>query len=153
MFRPAILVSIFACMPGIGGCVERNINIDSNPSGALVYLNEEEVGRTPLKKPFKWYGNYSVTVRKEGYETLKTTTQVKPPAFQIVPLDFFADVLPFTFKDEQHFAYTLQPATEGPGGAAGLEQRGEAMRGQLETSQFATTRPTPTTKPATRVTY
>src|SRR5688500_18580755 len=55
-----------------GGCVVREMVIDSEPRGALVYLNDQEIGRTPLTKEFTWYGTYDAVVRLEGYETLKT---------------------------------------------------------------------------------
>ncbi len=48
-----------------GGCVERTIHITSDPSGALVHLNDEEVGRTPVTVPFTFYGVYSVRLTQE----------------------------------------------------------------------------------------
>ena len=42
---------------------------------------------------FLWYGDYDVVIRKEGYETLQTHWQIKPPWYQVLPLDFFAEVL------------------------------------------------------------
>ena len=39
--------------------------VQSDPPGALVYLNGEEVGRTPLAHDFLWYGNYDVELRSE----------------------------------------------------------------------------------------
>ncbi|MEX0776779.1 MAG: PEGA domain-containing protein [Phycisphaeraceae bacterium] len=49
----------------LAGCVERTISITSEPSGALVHLNDEEVGRTPLIVPFTFYGVYDVRVEHE----------------------------------------------------------------------------------------
>jgi hypothetical protein len=54
------------------GCVERELVAESEPSGALVSLNDLEVGRTPLGREFQWYGTYDATVRQDGYETLRT---------------------------------------------------------------------------------
>jgi len=63
LFRPlALLVLPLAA----GGCVHRTLEVESNPPGALVYLNGEEVGRTPMRKEFLWYGTYDVQLRKEG---------------------------------------------------------------------------------------
>jgi hypothetical protein len=47
------------------GCVERTISITSEPRGALVYLNDEEVGRTPVSVPFTYYGVYDVRLERE----------------------------------------------------------------------------------------
>jgi hypothetical protein len=93
------------------GCVERTITINTDPQGALVYLNDEEVGRTPVTKNFTWYGDYDVIIRKEGYQTLKTHTKLIEPWYQIPGIDFFAECLtPVTMRDNRHFEYTLEPA-------------------------------------------
>jgi hypothetical protein len=137
----------------LGGCVEQTMSIESNPPGALVYLNDQEVGRTPMTRDFKWYGDYDVQVRLEGYETLKTHQKVIAPAWNWVPFDLFAALLPFTFKDERQFSYALTPLDPAKDEPAGLIGRAESMRGQLEGSVFtreATTRPVAATKPTTR---
>ena len=77
-----------------GGCAqpERKLVINSEPAGALVYLNGEEVGRTPLEYDFTWYSDYDVTLRKEGYETLKTNRSLKPPLKMWIPFDLFTEM-------------------------------------------------------------
>jgi PEGA domain-containing protein len=130
----AVLLSLAS-----GGCVERTLAITSTPSGALVYLNDEEVGRTPLKRPFLWYGNYDLALRKDGYETLKTTQDLKAPLCQIVPFDLFAELLPIQFKDEQSFTYTMQPL-QSPDPQA-LLQRAAELKGQLQGPEHPATRP------------
>lgn len=52
----------------LAGCVERTISITSDPSGALVFLNDEEIGRTPCEASFLHYGTYDVRIVKDGYE-------------------------------------------------------------------------------------
>jgi PEGA domain-containing protein len=122
------------------GCVERSLTITSSPSGALVYLNEQEIGHTPvIKRPFVWYGNYEVTLRMDGYETLKTAQDVKPPLFQIVPFDFFAELLPFQYTDDQSFTYTMTPIQQPQ--TRPMLERAEELRGQLEASQHPATKP------------
>ena len=71
-------LSAFALTLGLlilSGCVDRTISITSTPSGALVYLNDEEVGRTPLVTPFTFYGP-AVTARMSAYS-------VKPVLFDV----------------------------------------------------------------------
>ena len=95
----------------VGGCVEQTMTIKSDPPGALVYLNDQEVGRTPLKRDFIWYGNYQVEVRKEGYETLKTHKWITAPIYGWVPLDLFAQLQPFTLTDAKP-KRTRRPITD-----------------------------------------
>jgi hypothetical protein len=120
-----------------GGCVERTLTITSSPPGALCYLNGEEVGRTPVTRDFLWYGNYEVALRKDGYAALKTTQNVKPPYYQIIPLDLFAEL--FDVKDAQQFNFNLTPA-RSPDPQA-LIERAEQLKSQLQSSQSPTTRP------------
>lgn len=146
--RLGLLVGLTILGSGVAGCVERTMTIKSDPPGALVYMNDQELGRTPLKRDFLWYGNYDVEIRKDGYETLKLHQNVKAPWWGWVPFDLFAELIPTTLKDHHELAYTLKPA-EDPAAvdATALEQRAEQLRGELRSSQYTRT---PTTKPATK---
>ena len=70
-YQPIILITALTII-SLNGCVERFITVTSKPAGAIVWLNDEEVGVTPVTVPFTWYGEYGVVLRKEGYQTLKT---------------------------------------------------------------------------------
>jgi hypothetical protein len=130
-----------------GGCVERTLTITSNPTGALVYLNDQEIGRTPIKRDFLWYGNYDVALRKEGYEAVKTQQNVRAPIYQIVPLDLFAELLPFHYHDEQTFNYTMTPLS--PADPQAMLQHAAELKAQLEPSKLPRTAKTaPATQPA-----
>jgi len=60
-----LLVAAAAGVFALVGCVERTITITSEPSGALVHLNDEEIGRTPVTVPFRFYGVYDVRLTHE----------------------------------------------------------------------------------------
>ena len=119
------------------------MTLTTNPTGSLVYLNGSEVGRAPLNRDFTWYGTYYVTVRKEGYETLKTTQSVSAPWFQIIPVDLIAEIIPIWFEDHRYYHYTLVPSQDAPGNVPGpgLISRAEEMRSQLKGSERAATQP------------
>ena len=134
------------------GCVEQTLSIDSNPPGALVFLNDQEVGRTPLERDFKWYGDYDIQIRQEGYQTLQTHQMLAAPAWNWVPFDLLASLLPFNLKDHKSLSFTLQPVDPSKDQPVPLVDRAESLRGQLESSPF-TRVPTPrATQPATRPT-
>jgi hypothetical protein len=135
----------------LGGCghVERQMTIQSNPTGAVVYLNNEEVGRTPCTVDFTWYGRYDLIIRKDGYESLKTTQQVTAPWWQWIPLDFAAEVIPGRKQDHRQFAYTLTPETTVA--PAVLADRAASLKPMLESGQFTRkSSPVPATQPATQ---
>ena len=137
---------LFASLCLVGGCVERTLTVQSQPSGALVYLNDQEVGRTPFRKRFIWYGTYDVQVRAEGYQTLKTTTPVIAPWWQWLPFDFFAEVAPANFHDDHAVSYTLVPASNEQINPHAIVDRAEDLSNKLESSRIPATQPT--TQPA-----
>ena len=83
---------LFVCIV-LSGCVERQLTINTEPQGAVVVLNDEEIGTSPVTVSFNWYGDYNVALRKEGYETLKTHRELKGPWYDKFPFDFFAQLL------------------------------------------------------------
>jgi hypothetical protein len=140
-----------------GGCVQRIIAINSTPPGALVYLNDLEVGRTPMTKEFLWYGDYDVTLRRDGYQTLKTHAAVPAPWWQFIPLDLFTEALPLT--DVHTFSFAMEPSRAEPPQA--VLGRGEQLAQLLQSSRLPPAKqptpraPAPThaaTRPASRAT-
>ena len=75
------------------GCVERRLTIVTEPSDAVVWLNDEEVGTTPVTVNFNWYGDYNVRIEKSGYDILNTHRAMERPLHDKFPFDFFAEVL------------------------------------------------------------
>lgn len=93
-----------------GGCVERRLTINTRPQGALVVLNDEEIGTSPVTVSFQWYGDYNVTIRKEGFETLKTHRKLKAPWYDAFPFDFFAQIVnPKRIVDSYEWTFQLAP--------------------------------------------
>jgi len=92
-------------------CVRRTITITTEPPNARVFLNDQEVGRSAVTTDFLWYGDYGVTIRKEGYETLQTNWIITPPWYQHFPLDTFSEVLwPGHLHDTHSRHFVLEPA-------------------------------------------
>jgi hypothetical protein len=76
----------------------------------MVLLNDEEIGTTPVTVSFSWYGDYNVTARKEGFETLKTHRMLKGPWYDGFPFDFFAQVIiPARIVDSYEWTFELTP--------------------------------------------
>ena len=143
-------VTCLTALALVSGCVRRQLTVKSDPPGALVYLNGEEFGRTPVTRDFTWYGTYDVVLRKEGYETLKTQGKVIAPWWQWVPFDFFAEALPLT--DRRSLSYSMKPEAEVKAEPGDMIDRADELRGQLrgtKNTRRPTTVPTAaTTQPA-----
>lgn len=112
-----IISLIFICMGVIlviSGCVERKLTINTSPPGALVVLNDEEIGISPITTAFQWYGNYNVIISKQGYETLKTHRKLQGPWYDKFPFDFFAQIVnPKRIVDKYEWTFEL-PEKEIP---------------------------------------
>jgi hypothetical protein len=108
-----VLAGVLAAAALSTGCVRRTMTIRTEPEGARVVLNDEEIGTSPVTVDFTWYGDYDVTCRKDGYQTLQTHRRLNAPWYQIPPIDFFTEALwPFTIQDHQEMSFTLEPAQE-----------------------------------------
>ncbi len=93
------------------GCVRRTMTINTDPQGAAVTLNDEQVGTSPVNVDFTWYGDYDVIIRHEGYETLKTNQKVDAPWYQVPPIDFITEILvPFEIHDQREYTFALEPS-------------------------------------------
>jgi len=92
------------------GCVRRRLTIRSNPSGALVYVDNQEIGTTPCSASFVYYGTRTITVLKNGYRTEKIYQKIRPPWYQITPLDFVSEnLVPLEMRDERIVDVQLVP--------------------------------------------
>jgi len=101
------LLLLLVLLPG-AGCVQRTITVTSEPSGALVYLNDEEVGRTPVTVPFTFYGTYDVRLEADGYQPLWVMQKAKAPWWEVPPVDLAAEAVPGG-KAALHWHYDLEP--------------------------------------------
>ena len=146
MPRRISLLTIFLLFTG---CVEQTMTIKTDPPGALIYLNDLEVGRTPLTRDFTWYGNYDVEVRKDGYQTLKTHQWVVAPKYLWVPFDLFMELQPTTVKDHHDLFFKMEPETAAALDPGPVISRAEELKADLESSKFTRK---PSTQPATRPT-
>lgn len=101
-----LVAALFLTAPG---CVHRRMTIESNPAGALVLLDGEEIGYTPVSADFTYYGTREVTLIKDGYETQTYPATLKTPWYQYIPLDFFSDnLLPYQVTNRHRFTYQMR---------------------------------------------
>ena len=101
--------------------------INSNPPGATVWINDREVGTTPVATHFPFYGTHEIRLAKDGYETLTVQQPVRPPWYEIPPLDLVSEnFVPGELRDTRSFSYNLQPRLLVP--KKNLLGRAETMR-------------------------
>jgi hypothetical protein len=125
---PGLVVVVAAMALVVPGCVRRTMTISTAPQGARVILNDQEIGTSPVKVDFIWYGDYGVTLRKDGYEILQTHKMVPAPWYELPGIDFVSEVLwPGWIHDQRELEFELQPAGEAVSGEE-LMKNAEEMR-------------------------
>lgn len=93
------------------GCahnMHRRVTIRSEPPGALVKLEGEEIGYTPVSMNFDHYGTREITLIKDGYETVTAMQKVRTPWYQKVGVDLVTDNFsPVKINDRMEYTFTL----------------------------------------------
>ena len=110
------LVAAALGLAALPGCVERRMVIMTEPYGAVVYDERDQpLGAAPVDRAFTYYGKYRFRLVKDGYETLIVEEDVRPPWYEVFPLDFISEnLIPWTLRDVRYFRYQLQPAQVVP---------------------------------------
>jgi len=112
MSRQLIVITLGITLLGIfsSGCVERQLTIITTPPGAQVFLNDEDMGESPVTAAFKWYGDYNVRIIKPGFQTLNTHRPLQGPWYDSFPFDFLAQIVnPRRITDAYEWSFELQP--------------------------------------------
>ncbi len=131
--RATIVVLTCVAMLPATGCVRRRLNVRSNPSGALVYVDNQQIGTTPCSVDFTYYGTREIRLIKPGYETLTVNQPIPMPWYQVPPLDFVSENLtPAKIRDNRTVTYDLSPQIIVPteqliGRASQLRQETQAF--------------------------
>ena len=108
--RLLLIVGVIA----LGGCVERKLTVRSDPPGAMVYLDEQLKGYTPVTFKFHFYGHRTFRLNKRGYRTYEEVRHVEAPWWQWPVISIFADLQPFALTNAQEVDVTMEPHTDVP---------------------------------------
>jgi hypothetical protein len=111
--RPVLfLASVLALTTLLQGCAERRIRVTSEPAGARVWLNDEEIGRTPCEALFTFYGKYDLRLEREGFEPYHAGHHAKAPLHEYPGPDLVAAALPADIRDTVEWHIVLTPTPE-----------------------------------------
>ncbi len=91
------------------GCLRRSLTIRTDPPGALVYVNDQIKGESPVTYDFLWYGWHRVMIRKEGFVRVEDRKELRAPPHLWIPFDLIVEVMPWTTRDNREWSYTLEP--------------------------------------------
>src|SRR5262249_5405462 len=101
----AVIAGTLVC-----GCVERILVVRTDPPGARVLIDGQEVGDSPHTESFVYYGTREISVRADEYVTRTEMVEIDEPWWQEPGIDFVSEVLwPFTERDEHEVFIRLEP--------------------------------------------
>lgn len=116
---PLTLLALLA-LPALPGCVDRRLQIRSDPPGAEVVINGETVqvregdelraARTPVDVPFDHHGRFEVTLRHPDTLSAFRAVDIPAPITSYPPLDLFVEVLwPLPYREFHEIHFDLEP--------------------------------------------
>lgn len=121
------LAVIYLTCSASAGCVERRLLVRSNPPGALLKIDDEEIGITPVSTSFVYYGTRKIQLVKDGYETLTLLQPIPAPWYQWPGIDLLSEhLVPGQVRDMRVLDYQLQPAAMVPTNQ--VVERGNQLR-------------------------
>jgi hypothetical protein len=106
----AMCIGMAVCVLLLPGCVRRRLNVRTNPPGALVYVDNQQIGTTPCSVDFTYYGTREIRLIKPGFETLTVNQPIPTPWYEIPPIDFVSEnLVPMKIRDNRTVTYDLAP--------------------------------------------
>jgi len=128
----ALLFGLALLAPLSAGCVERRYTIRTDPPGALVIVNGEEIGPSPVSRSFTFYGDRDITLIHEGFHIQRVIQPINAPWWDnLLTKAFTENLIPVTFRDEREYAYRLAPTTNPP--VNELVERADSLRAAGQT--------------------
>jgi len=145
MPRPLLAAALLA-LPLAACRTTRTLKVVSYPPGAVVRLDEEVVGTTPLEVEFVHGGQRRLSLYSDGYRTWSRRVDLELPWYARFPFDLFTEVVvPLGLDHEYTFEVTLTIDTdEEEGEAPAIDaylsravalRRAERARAQVEDEQ------------------
>ncbi len=126
-----IMVLIVLCLYSGCNSLHRRLTITSEPSGARVWVNDQEIGKTPISKNIVYSGTYKIRCEKDGNETTTVMHQVRTPWYLYPGLDFFSEnFVPGEIRDLQQCHVVLPNKRMVPNDE--LLETANAMRNQVQ---------------------
>jgi hypothetical protein len=109
----ANILVVSLILVSFSGCVQRRLVVRSHPEGALVTIDRQRIGLTPLSVPYTYSGTREVQLEKDGYKTVKVQQRVDPTWYEKFPVSFVTENFwPRELRDERLLEFQLEPKTQ-----------------------------------------
>ncbi len=122
MGQPRVVLCLLPAavlMAACAGCVRKTFAVRTDPPGAVVYVDGEEIGRSPIHNvPWFFDGTREITVAKAGYLTERRIVKMRASWFSWFPLDIISElIVPWDIHDRRYYYFALKPVDPTDGAA------------------------------------
>jgi len=102
------LVAMMLVATLCSGCLRRRFTVRTNPPGAVLYVDNQEIGITPVSTSYTYYGTREIRLEKDGFEPVVKLHDFRPPWYQIPPLDFVSEnIVPWEIRDQRELSFEM----------------------------------------------
>jgi len=130
-FRTFCVLALLILVVAASGCVRRRFTVRTNPPGAVLYVDNQEIGVTPVATKFTYYGTREIRLEKDGYEPVVQLHQFRTPWYQYPPLDFISEnLVPWEIRDQRELDFEMVPLRITP--PEELRARAEQLRSNTQ---------------------
>ncbi len=136
VFHPIMVLALLAILMMSPGCVRRRFTVRTNPPGAVLYVDNQEIGVTPVGTDYTYYGTREIRLEKDGYEPVVQLHTFRTPWYQYPGLDFVSEnLVPWEIRDQRELDFEMVPLRMIP--PEELRSRAEQLRANAQAG-FAT---------------
>ena len=90
--------------------MQRRLQIRSQPEGARVAIDRQDVGLTPVSVPYTYYGTREIQLEKDGFKTVRVQQNLRSPWFERFPVSLLSNNFAGReIRDDRLFDFTLEP--------------------------------------------
>lgn len=110
VFHHISVLALLVTLLMSSGCVRRRFTVRTNPPGAVLYVDNQEIGVTPVATSYTYYGTREIRLEKDGYEPVVKLHTFRTPWYQYPGLDFVSEnVIPWEIRDQRELDFEMVP--------------------------------------------
>lgn len=112
--KPIVTVIIVTLLcASLSGCVQRRLQVRSQPEGAFVSIDNQPIGPTPLSAPYTYSGTRQIRLEKDGFKTVEVEQRIRPAWFDTFPISLVTNNFwPYELRDERVLDFQLEPRSQ-----------------------------------------
>lgn len=115
----------------LSGCLSKTVTVTSTPPGAVLSINDVEIGPTPATTEWHGGGVYRFHLQHKGYTTLKQNVTIKPRWYSYPIIDMGPDFMTTKeVKDHRELHFEMQP--RGEESPEEIKQKALTAKAELE---------------------